>query len=30
LTHIVEPLKGIVQGKRPEKLKELIKELYGK
>ena len=30
LTHIVEPLNGIVQGKRPEKLKELIKELYGK
>ena len=27
LTHIIEPLKGIVLGKRPGKLKELIKEL---
>ena len=25
LTHIVEPLNGIVQGKRPDKLKELIR-----
>lgn len=25
LTHIEEPLNGIVQGKRPTKLKELIK-----
>lgn len=30
LTHIEEPLNGIVQGKRPTKLKELMKELNGK
>lgn len=28
LTYIKEPLKGVVQGKRPGKLKELIRELY--
>ena len=30
LTLIEEPLNGIVQGKRPTKLKELMKELNGK
>jgi hypothetical protein len=30
LTNIKEPLKGIVQGKRPAKLNELISEINGK
>lgn len=30
LTHIEEPLNGIIQGKRPTKLKELMKEIHGK